>query len=87
MNTRRFRVYSRPGCHLCEDLLDELLPLVRGRAVVETRNIEDDPRWLSDYVLRIPVVECAGEVLCEGRLDRAAVLQHLADSESAGQGR
>jgi hypothetical protein len=29
----KIRVYSRPGCHLCELLIDELLPLIRDRGI------------------------------------------------------
>ena len=28
-------VYSRQGCHLCEQLIEELLPLIRGRLDLE----------------------------------------------------
>ena len=67
------RVYSRPGCHLCEQLLHELVPLVRGRASVEVLNIDlrDDLR--ARYGNRIPVVELDGRTLSEFRLDRHAI--------------
>ena len=55
-----FLVYSRPGCHLCEVLLDELQPLLRGQATIEVRNIDDDPAWQKRYGLHIPVVTLDG---------------------------
>ena len=67
------RVYSRPGCHLCELLLDGLLPLVRGRARVEVLDIDLAAGLLETYGTRIPVVELDGRVLCEYRLDRQAI--------------
>jgi hypothetical protein len=67
------RVYSRPGCHLCEQLLQHLLPLVRGRARVEVRDIDRDPAWLESFGYRIPVVEVEGRVVCELELDAQAV--------------
>lgn len=70
-------VYSRPGCHLCEELIEALLPLTRGRAAVEVRDVDSRDAWRERFGLRIPVVEFAGEVLCEFRLDRAAVLRAL----------
>jgi len=58
---------------LCEQLLHELVPLVRGRASVEVLNIDlrDDLR--TRYGNRIPVVELDGRILSEFRLDRRAI--------------
>ena len=80
--TALLAVYSRPGCHLCEELLEALLPLARGRAEVEVRNVDSRDSWRERFGTRIPVVELDGEVLCEYRLDAAAVTQAL-----DGQGR
>jgi len=66
-------VYSRQGCHLCEILLEELLQLVRGRAAIEVRDIDTRDDWRNEYGARVPVVACDGRVLCEYRLDEAAV--------------
>lgn len=67
------QVYSRPGCHLCERLLEELLPLLRGRARLEVRDVDADPAWQRTFGTRIPVVEVDGQVICELKLDVAAV--------------
>lgn len=66
-------VYSRQGCHLCEVLLEELLPLVRGRFDVEVRDIDTRNDWRERYDVRVPVVEYGDEVICQYRLDRAAL--------------
>ena len=68
-----FRVYSRPGCHLCEQLVEELLPIARGRIDVEVVDIDTREAWRSAYSTRIPVVEYAGEFVCQYTLDVAAV--------------
>ena len=73
------RVYSKPGCHLCEILIEELLPLVRGRMDVEVVDIESRPDWLRDYGVRIPVVEFNSEPVCQYKLDTGAILKILAD--------
>lgn len=70
-------VYSRPGCHLCEVLIEGLMPLVRGRATLEVRNIDEDPALTAEYGIRIPVVEMNGQELCRHVLDRDAVLDAL----------
>jgi hypothetical protein len=82
------RVYSRPGCHLCELLLDELLPMVRGRASVEVVDIDLVPALREAYGMRIPVVELDGRVLCEYRLDRQVLedgLQRFRGNEARGR--
>lgn len=66
-------VFSRRGCHLCEVLLDELLPMIRGVLQVEVRDIDSRADWRSAYHTRVPVVEFEGRLICEHRLDRAAI--------------
>ncbi|MBN1238444.1 MAG: glutaredoxin family protein [Gammaproteobacteria bacterium] len=71
-------LYSRPGCHLCEELEAELAPLIAGRAAVEIVDISDDPGLERRYGLRIPVLTDGDEELSEYPLDRDNVLRHLA---------
>lgn len=65
-------VYSRQGCHLCEQLIEELLPLIRGKLEVEVRDIDTSPEWQDEYGTRIPVVEFDGEFVCQYTLDKPA---------------
>lgn len=67
------RVYSRRGCHLCEQLIDELLPLAGRRLEVTVLDIDSRPDWQRKYDCRVPVVEFAGETICEGSLDGDAI--------------
>jgi glutaredoxin len=63
----RVTVYSRPGCHLC----DEALELIRGidpmglAFDLEVIDIESDDELMKRYLERIPVVEVRGEVVSE----------------------
>ncbi|MEM1173454.1 MAG: glutaredoxin family protein [Pseudomonadota bacterium] len=75
-------VYSRRGCHLCEVLLEELLPLVRGRVAVEVRDIDTRDDWHDTYNTRVPVVEYDGEAVSEYHLDRDRVLSVLRPRDS-----
>jgi thioredoxin reductase (NADPH) len=70
-------VYTRRGCHLCEVLIEELMPLTRGRVRIHLRDVDRDPDLVERYGLRVPVLEADGRVLCEARLDRARVLEYL----------
>ena len=72
-------VYSRQGCHLCEQLIEALLPLVRDRLAVEVRDIDTDEDWQRAYATRIPVVEYDGELVCQYHLDREALARILSN--------
>lgn len=77
---RRLVVYTRRGCHLCEILLEELLPAVRDRLAVELRDIDTRDDWKRDYNDRVPVVEYDGTVVCQYHLDRDALERILGDN-------
>ena len=66
-------VYSRQGCHLCELLLEELLPLAKGRFDVVVPDIDTREDWRREYDTRVPVVEYDGEFICQYHLDREAL--------------
>jgi hypothetical protein len=60
-------LYTRPGCHLCDEareaivaLRDELPPFELSEV-----NIEQDDGLLARYLERIPVVAVDGEVVSE----------------------
>jgi hypothetical protein len=74
----RLFVYSRRGCHLCDVLIEELLPMVRGRIDVEVRDIDAREEWRSAYDTRVPVVEFGDRILCEYHLDREEISAILA---------
>ncbi len=60
-------------------MLEELLPLLRGKAEIERRDVDSDPLWLQKYDIRIPVVEADGQVISEYPLDREAISRFLAE--------
>ncbi len=78
---REIDVYSRRGCHLCEVLIEELLPIVEGRARVSVHDVDTRAEWAATYGDRVPVVELGGQMLCQYRLDAEAVRQALAVDE------
>jgi hypothetical protein len=78
-------VYSRHGCHLCEQLIEELLPLVRGYFDVDVRDIDSREAWQQRYDVRVPVVEFEGRVICEYHLDRPAIDELVAEQGSREQ--
>ncbi len=72
-----FHVYSRQGCHLCEVLIEQLLPLLRGKADVAVHDIDTRPDWREKYDVRIPVLEFEGQVVSQFQLDHEAVTRVL----------
>ena len=70
-------VYSRRGCHLCEDLLGQLEPLLRDRARIDVQDIDLDAALRERYNDRVPVVCADEEELCQYHLDQPAVLAWL----------
>ena len=71
-------VYSRPGCHLCEDAL-AIVERVRSRIPfrLEQHNIETDDGWFKRYLERIPVVEIDGQVEFELFVDERQLERRL----------
>ena len=64
-----FTIYSRQGCHLCDEMLDDLLALVGGHDVrVRVVDVDDDEETRRRYGLRIPVLEFDGEEVCSARI-------------------
>jgi len=74
----RVVLYTRPGCHLCDEARDTL-ERVRSELpfVLEERDIERDPALLRAYLERIPVVTIDGAEAFELELDEAAVRERL----------
>lgn len=81
---KTIRVYSRRGCHLCEVLVESLLPMVRGTFEVEVLDIDTRPDWHSKYATRIPVVEFDGRAVCEYHLDHEAIARLLEQAGESG---
>jgi hypothetical protein len=73
-------LYSRPGCHLCELLAEELQPLLTGRAVLRFVDIGEDAALQRRYGLRIPVLVTDDGELSGYPLDRARVVKYLETS-------
>jgi glutaredoxin len=72
-------VYSRPGCHLCEEALEQIVALHSDgyRFNLHEVDIESNDLLLRRYLERIPVVEVDGIEVSELILDRAALKARL----------
>jgi hypothetical protein len=71
-------LYTRPGCHLCEDAMAELLPLARQYGLdVRTVNIEDDAEAYDLWWAEIPVV-VIGTIVLTAPIDRVMLQRAIA---------
>ncbi len=72
-------LYSRPGCHLCDEARERLEALrERGaRFALREVDIEGDEELHRSLLELIPVVEVDGERACELLFDEDAVLARI----------
>lgn len=71
---RTITVYGRPGCHLCEDAIAELQPILADTgARLEQIDIEQDDALHKAHLERIPVILVDGLEICTFFVDDAAV--------------
>lgn len=91
MSARRVvTLYSKPGCHLCEELralLEELRP--RHHLAVEEIDITRDGALYALYRHEIPVLFVEGEEVGRGRIDARQLADRLSgpDGGARRQGR
>lgn len=62
-------LYTRVGCHLCEEAEAVLRPLAAGRAELRLVDIDTDPQLQARYTVRVPVVEIDGVEIAEYEVD------------------
>lgn len=81
-----WRLLTRPGCHLCDEFLDELgaaFPRLAGTVVVE--DVDSRENWRERFGASIPVlIDGSGAPICVTHLERGAVRAALA-AETAPQ--
>jgi glutaredoxin len=71
-------LYTRPGCHLCDDARTALLRLQqRTPFTLEEIDIESDDALHRAYLERIPVIDLDGEHVSDYFLDEAALTARL----------
>ena len=78
------RLFGRAWCHLCEDMLAALSPLLAEfGAQVDVVDIDADPVLEARYNELVPVLVCDGVELCHYHLDVARVRAALASRVEA----
>ncbi|WP_013320933.1 glutaredoxin family protein [Gloeothece verrucosa] len=49
-------LYSKPGCHLCEGLLEKLQQIQTLKLEIEIRDITTQEDWFNAYQYEVPVL-------------------------------
>jgi len=79
MLKRHVRIYSRPGCHLCDEAKSAILNSgCSDRFTLEEVNIESDEELLRKYKYDIPVVIIDGVEAFRHRVDTERFRQRIA---------
>jgi len=65
---RQLVVYTRAGCHLCDDALTLLAAHRRWLPDPVVIDVDTDPRLVEKYGTCVPVVVCDGKVRFRGRV-------------------
>lgn len=79
---RKIQVFSRRGCHLCELLIEELVPLIQGHIELEICDIDTRDEWRQEYDTLVPVVKYDGAFICKYHLDREALARILSNTRT-----
>jgi hypothetical protein len=77
-------LYTRPGCHLCEDAKLAMLPLLHEfHAVLREINIDNDPQLTALYGHDIPVIFIGSHKAAKHRVDSVEFRRQLAEASES----
>jgi glutaredoxin len=77
-------IYSRPGCHLCEEAKAHMDPLLKefGARLTEI-NIDADPELRARYDYDVPVIFLGARKAAKHRVDLAQFRRQLREARAA----
>ncbi len=80
MLANQLTMYSRHGCHLCEDM-QNLLPayLEEAGLVLNTIYIDNDAALEQEYGTLVPVLKAGEKEICHYFLDVKALQQYISE--------
>jgi glutaredoxin len=78
---RDVTIYSRPGCHLCEEAKALIAPMLKefGARLTEI-NIDEDPELRARYDYDVPVIFLGARKAAKHRVDPAQFRRQLRDA-------
>lgn len=80
MSVKELTLYSRIGCHLCEDM-ENLLPVYLGEAGISLNTIYIDRNsdLEQQYGTLVPVLKAGEKEICHYFLDVKALQQYISE--------
>jgi glutaredoxin len=80
---RDVTIYTRPGCHLCEEAKAQIAPLLKefGARLTEI-NIDEDSQLRALYDYDVPVIFIGARKAAKHRVDLAQFRRQLRDAKS-----
>lgn len=78
---RILTIYSKPGCHLCDDmkaLVTRVVKPLAGKVTVRDVDISGDANLEAQYALEIPVLLVDGKKAAKYRITEEALARILA---------
>ena len=75
-------IYSRPGCHLCDEMKATVARTIEGRAdiTLDEVDISRDPQLLALHELEIPVLLIDGKKAAKYRITETELMRKLITS-------
>jgi glutaredoxin len=74
-------LYTRPGCHLCEEAKSAIAPLLQEfRATLREVNIDEDQGLRESYGADVPVLFIGAHKAAKHRVDVSQFRRQLADA-------
>lgn len=77
--TDQLTLFTREGCHLCEDLMQDLRAFDEFKSLdIELVDIDNDPSLQQKYTADVPVLAMGSEIICKHFLNPMALREAIA---------
>lgn len=73
----KITIYSKPGCHLCDDMKAVVTRVAGRTATIDEVDITSDPELQRLYALEIPVLVINGRKIAKYRIDEPTLKRAL----------
>jgi glutaredoxin len=74
----RIEIYTRPGCHLCDEALAELQDATsRFDFELVQRDVQENPEWEAEFGLEVPVIFIDGRKAFKYRIPPGELRKRL----------
>jgi hypothetical protein len=72
----RCQLFYREGCHLCEDMINQLRELFPGLDF-ELLNVDLCQQWFAQYNDKVPLLKCGDRTVCQYFLEPEKIRKYF----------